>query len=199
MFAWNARDQGSISHWGTEFLVHRNPLLYLMPNVGLHWLVWSKREDMLSPEGNECHSRQLPCWSGGYDAHPECERLGLDPLLRHWIFQSSGTHSYSNNITRLKAIPMPYSLPNLEWGNPSLPNLYRGHGWTHCTQILDHRSLLHPAHPHRQDWKHYFPRSCVIGPKQFVSFLAVFFFRHRQFLRSFWLFMKNSRAQNSTS
>ena len=49
----------------------------------INLFVWSKHEDALSPEGGECHGEQLPWWSSGYDTHPECERPGFDPLLRH--------------------------------------------------------------------------------------------------------------------
>ena len=41
-----------------------------------------------------CHGGQLPWWSGGYDTRLECERLGFDPLLRHWIFWPVRTHCY---------------------------------------------------------------------------------------------------------
>ena len=43
---------------------------------------------------HQCHGGQLPWWSSSYDAHLECERLGFDPPLRHWIFWSIGTHCY---------------------------------------------------------------------------------------------------------
>ena len=67
-----------------NFSVRQNPLLHLAPNKGfIDLFVWSKREDTLSPEGGECDGGQLPLWSSGYDARPECERLGFDPPLRH--------------------------------------------------------------------------------------------------------------------
>ena len=77
-----------------NFLVRHNPLLHLVANYRIHWLIWSKHEDTLPPEGSECHGGQMPWWSSGYDAHLECERPGSDPPLRHWIFRSVGTHCY---------------------------------------------------------------------------------------------------------
>ena len=35
---------------------------------------------------------KMPWWSSGYDARPECERLGFDLPLRHKFFV--GTHCY---------------------------------------------------------------------------------------------------------
>ena len=78
-----------------NFSIRQNPLLHLVAKYGIHWLVWSKHEDTLSPEGGECDGGQLPWWSSGYDTCLECERLGSIPPLRHWIFQSVRTHYYS--------------------------------------------------------------------------------------------------------
>ena len=43
-------------------------------------------------------TEQMPWWSGGYDARPECKRLGFDPPLRHTEFfhQNPLLHLASN-------------------------------------------------------------------------------------------------------
>ena len=49
---------------------------------------WSNQRSIVMSRG------QLPWWSSSYDVSLECKRLGFDPSLRHWIFQSVGTHYY---------------------------------------------------------------------------------------------------------
>ena len=82
-----------LRHW--IFRSIRTHCCIWWPIVGfMDLFIWSEHEDMLSPEGGECHRGQLPWWSIGYDTRLECERPGFDSPLKHWIFWSVRTHCY---------------------------------------------------------------------------------------------------------
>ena len=80
-----------------NFSVRQNPLLHLAPNYGIRWFICIvKAWRHAFPRGGWMWrlTEQMPRRSSGHDAHPECERLGFDQPLRHWIFQTVRTHCY---------------------------------------------------------------------------------------------------------